>query len=246
MDKGHAPIIYAILSHMSPWDRTQNAPLVCKRWAEVARTLPPLDPARKRMAWLVWKHLLEERGIFHHLIKKALPAPALLRGYIGRVQEAFDVIACGKMGTLDPYMEIFEEAMPGLMSHREQRNYTNLFQWSRDMHSRMVSATNTVGIERLNGVSAKQAECVLSTFRTFFSLVDDTFWGEFCSLPRTRFTLTADPPCFRPLYECYQRLAQALEQNFGITNIQYGFAVKKELDEGPERERLRQEKRIKK
>ena len=67
------PVVVRVLSYMSEWDRTQNAPLVCRKWAQIARTFPKLDPVKRRIAWLVWKHLLEGNGLLGELFVKALP-----------------------------------------------------------------------------------------------------------------------------------------------------------------------------
>ena len=64
----HAPIVQRIISFLNIWDRTQHAPLVNKLWARIVKDpnthkhQPIPDQSTRRMAWLVWKHVLEQNG----------------------------------------------------------------------------------------------------------------------------------------------------------------------------------------
>jgi hypothetical protein len=151
-----------------------------------------------------------------------------------------------KFGKLDPYYEIISSLMPPMFYDPADYSYgnTSLYNVVTSFIEELVGDRDTFGIETAHSLSQKQAKRVLGTIRALFTLVDDEFWTKFCAPPRGLARL-GYPPDIRPLYEIYQRLSTVLERNFGIMNIQFGPAVKKELDEGPERERLRREKRAK-
>ena len=228
------PILSVLFLHMSPWDRTQNAPLVCRKWAAVARTLPPIDPAKKRMAWLVWKHLLEDRGEFGSLLRCALPSPCMLRGYPKLVTKIFHRFISTRTGLFSCPYEVLKRVMPFLYSETPMDHETDLAEWVH-FHRKMMTSEMTT--HRLGG-HVNDDVAILQTLRLLFTLVDDGFWSEFSSKPCDS---TNDP--MRPLHECYLRLSDALNRNFGITDIAYGECVKHELEVGPSRALARVKKR---
>jgi len=124
--------------------------------------------------------------------------------------------------------------MPPMYPVRPMDYETDLAKWVR---SRRESMTSTITRHRFKG-NANQDLFILQTLRLFFTLVDDGFWSEFSAEPCL---ITND--WMRPLHECYLRLSDALNRNFGITDIVYGKCVQHELDVGPSRALARAEKR---
>ena len=238
MNEGHTPIIYSILVHLSPWDRTQNAALVCRKWAEVARIIPKMSACQRRMAWVVWKHVLEEKGQFGCIIRKSLPAPCMNRNYLERATELFQILSAGKQGMIDPWREIVFAIMPPFLNEQEYSN--TLYKTKQIMRVLMNHPHFDIEKRRIMGneiIGARTVFAIKSTIRAMLGFVDPNFWSWVVSESQIE---------YKPLHVIYQRLIQALDHNFGIFNIQYSLGVRKELERGPERERLRQAKRNKK
>lgn len=215
-------IIYNIISHLSPWDRTQNAPLVCRKWAQIAKMFPmPFEEYERRAAWLVWKHLLEERGMFGTLLRESLPVSFEIEGFVSEIFEL-----TGNTTFEDSkFIAIYDDIMLGCheSSHNFNQTNSNLYYVQEDI---------PIAIRQVDRYVAVYFLWLISYVRQIFLMVDPKFWSEFVLIQHSIHTPCRKdyPPQFCPLHECYQRLEMILESRFGITNIQYGPLVKKELE----------------
>ena len=230
----HPTIVQRILSFLGPWDRTQNAPLVCKRWARIVRDPRTHErwpvPARgeREMARIIQVHLLEQNGPFGNLIRSCLPAPCMMRTLNRCASDIFNYLINGRLGLFTFHHELFSRMIPSIWKDSESFRKYAMAKFGMWYHAS--------GIRNLRHTLIVVVAMILASFE----LVDPVFWAEFCPLQHeegryNRIDLLMEK---RPLYACYTRFIHVLEERFGIT-CNLGRDVQKEIDIGPDRQAKR-------
>ena len=213
----HAPIVQRIISFLNIWDRTQHAPLVNKLWARIVKDpnthkhQPIPNQPTRRMAWLVWKHVLEQNGKYEKLILKAIPYPCHRRQYANIIDNMCWNIRPKTIGMYFPSFEIALEMIPSYFNNRKiiDLGYHNTL---------LHEAINMFG----NMPGNTHEHNLVCYMRIFLSWVDPKIWVDFCKSP---FSHTQNS-----LKQVYERLIWALETNFGIVDIELGKNVRQIIE----------------
>ena len=211
----HKPILQRIISFLGPWDRTQHAPLVNKFWASIVKDPNthkyqpiPNQPAR-RMAWLVWKHVLEQNGKYEKLILKAIPYPCHLRHYKNIIDRLCEDAAQNITGMYHPHEVLLQKMIPSYYII-EIKRYP-------DRYTIYQSVAKFFGL-----LPGDRISYIICWVRIFLSWIDPKIWVDFHKHPFA--------PGQKTLKQVYERLVWALETNFGIVDINLGKMVRKIIE----------------
>ncbi len=204
------PVVVRILSYMSPWDRTQNASLVCRKWAQIARTFPKLDPVRRQIAWLTRKHLLEGSGPLRDLFVKSFPGH--LKGFSQCMEKYVLTSVSVPQGLCDLTEVTLQNMLPftdldllkmmvlhGNLCYVSRKEEELLQLQHCPPHTQGPPSKDTCYI-----VSDRDTYFLLGGLRTMFTVIEPHIWHTFSREE------------YYPIQEYLNYLESALERNFGI------------------------------
>lgn len=212
----HKPIVQHIISFLTPWDRTQNAPLVCKTWAMIVRdpathqTRPLPDSFTRRAVWLMWKYMLEENG---SLVARLLPSCLPVRKRPENDDIWIYIIGDYEIHGNNLWVEHLLCNIVG------------------DTHESMIveildNVEKTFGRDHwlITGIMWKtRFVCIYMLIQYILHTFDPKFWSEFINLNDQSSTP-------EKIGMIYYRLICVLEFRYGITDINIGPKVEIELN----------------